>query len=94
MHKSLINIDNTTHLGMAPLTLKLIAKHAEEGENLGIAIRSGRIGQAANNASCITGQQFLEEASINGIQGGREGAWVDIGRHRFVLAGPFNCLSA
>jgi hypothetical protein len=62
---------NTTNFGIAPRMLKLTAKYPEEGENLEIATRSGIVGQAVNNASCITGQQLLDEEEINGIQGSR-----------------------
>jgi hypothetical protein len=55
MNNSLIDIENTAHFNTAPRILKLVANYAEKGENLGTASRSGIIGQAANNASCITG---------------------------------------
>jgi hypothetical protein len=56
MNNSLTDIENTTHLSIAPYILKLIAKYAEQSEDLGIASRSGIVGQAANNALYITGR--------------------------------------
>jgi hypothetical protein len=76
---SFIDIENTTHLSIAPHILRLIAKHAEEGENPRIASRSGIVGQAANNASCITRGQLLDEAGINGIQGVEEALGSTLG---------------
>jgi hypothetical protein len=76
-----------------PRMLKLIAKYTEEGEHLGIANRSGIVGQAANNTSCITGRQPLDEAAINGMQGSRGSVCVDLGRRRLVLARTFDGLS-
>jgi hypothetical protein len=54
-NNSLIDIENTTHFNIALWILKRIAKSAEQGENLGIAGSSGRVGQAANSALCSTG---------------------------------------
>jgi hypothetical protein len=90
----LIQIENTAHLCIALRTLKLIAKYAKEGENLGIASRNGRVGQAANNASCVTGGQLLDEVGMKGIQRSRGSGWVDLERHRLVLVGTFNGISA
>jgi hypothetical protein len=91
INNSIIDIENTTHLNIVPHILKFITKDAEEGENLGIAGRSGIVGQAANNASCITRRQLFDEAGIHGISGR---PWVDLRCYRLVLAGTLNGLSA
>jgi hypothetical protein len=69
-----IDIENMTHLSITPRRLKLIAKYAEEGENLGLASRSGIVCQEVQNTSCITRRQLLDEASMNGIHGSRGSA--------------------
>jgi hypothetical protein len=65
-YNSLIDIENTTRLSIALRRLKLITKYSQEGEDLGIAGRSGIVGEAANTG-CSTQTMASRERRMNGF---------------------------